>query len=173
MQETCVSGGHRGRQDQSRLCNLDLGRALLRDGGGQRGAVLAPEVELIGHVEGGGAIAVPAIWQRLPRYQEVVALLGLGDLGGRRHLRKPRGAGTLNLRGGGLEACLGKVQVGGVLQCFVDESIELCVAVYVPPLIARPRRDGDCERVRAAELVDFLHSKGRVEPWDLRTAAGQ
>src|SRR5580693_1159564 len=79
MQETCVSRGDRGREDQSRLRDLDFGGVLLRNGGRQRGAVLSPEVELIGHVEGGGAIAVPAIWKSLPRNQEVVALLGLGD----------------------------------------------------------------------------------------------
>ena len=173
MQETGVGGGDRGREDQSRLCDLDLGRALLRDGGRQCGAVLAPEVELIGHVEGGGAIAVPALWQGLARNQEVVALLGLGDLGGRRHLGQARGAGTLNLRGCGLEACLGKVEVGRVVQRLLDQRIELRVAVGAPPLIARPGRDGGRERARAAELVDFLHGRGRIEPGDLRAAAGQ
>ena len=65
------------------------------------------------------------------------------------------------------------IEVGRILQCLVDECIELCVAVYVPPLIARPRRDSDRKRVRAAELIDFFHGRGRIEPGDLRTAAGE
>ena len=67
MQETGVGGGDRGREDQSRLGDLDLRSALLGDGGRQCRPVLAPEVELIGHVERSGAIAVPALRQGLTR----------------------------------------------------------------------------------------------------------
>ena len=73
-----------------------------------------PRSPAIGHVEGGDAIAVPALRQGLTGNQEVVALLGLGELGGCRYLGQARGAGALNLRGRGLEARLGKVQVGAL-----------------------------------------------------------
>ena len=167
---------HRRRRPRSRGAGASRAIStwaalLLGERGGQCRAVLAPEVELPGQIERRQPIVVPALRQRLRRDEVVVALLFLGDRGAPGHFRDARGMRALALsQRPHSEPRLCEFEVRGALQRFIDEAIELRIAVGTPPPVPWPGRSRRGEGVRAAELLDLFHRRRRVHAGKLCAA---
>ena len=79
LNEVGIGGGDRGREREPGLGEIGPRGFRIGGRGGDGGAVLTPEIELVGEVESGAARVVPALRDERRRHAVVVALLYAGD----------------------------------------------------------------------------------------------
>ena len=147
-----VGAGDARRQQQACLGPFGLAGLALGGRCRQRGAVAAPEVELPAEVQRRAAVVVPAVGFLRAREQVVVAELFLGDRGVGAELRAQRGSRALGRGFGQPQARRCHRQVGRAAQGFIDQGLELGVAIAGPPALDRPVGLGRAQCLRALQV---------------------
>lgn len=172
--EVAVGAGDARREADARGLAVDPGGIGLAEGGFPGGALAAPEVEVVVEAERQVLDRRIAAAERCRGHAGRRADAGVAGLGVQRRLA--RGILRLGRCRRLARTRLGDLQVGGALQGFADQLVELPVAEPGPPVLARPGRWRKGYAVQAPARLEGacrLQSGVRFQAFGSDAAGGQ